>query len=311
MARYAALRLMTALPTLLGVTVILFITLRLLPGDPVSVLVAEGAATQDGADALRAQFGLDQPLWRQYLDFLHSVVTLDFGTSYTTRQSVGTMIGAQIAPTLQLAGAAALVSAAVGIVLGALAAVKRDRWPDNVIRVLSIVFTAMPNFWLGLLLIMVFAFSLRLLPATGTDGLQALVLPAVTLGLSASGTIARLVRNSLIETMGEGFVLALTAKGLHPRVVLLKHVLRNAVIPAVTVLGIQLGALIAGAVIVETVFARRGLGQILVQAVASNDFPVIQGVVLVIAVVYIVVNILVDLSYAQIDPRVRTAVLSK
>ncbi|QFG69480.1 ABC transporter permease [Ornithinimicrobium pratense] len=309
MPRYVVRRLLAAIPTLLGVTVILFVALRLLPGDPVSVLIGVSQGSDEVADALREQFGLDDPPFIQYLHFLGSIFTGDLGTSYVTRQTVGSMIASQIAPTLILASAAALVSAVVGISLGALAAIQRDRWPDTLIRVLSLVFTAMPNFWLGLVFIVIFAFGLRLLPATGTDGLKFLILPAITLGLSASGVIARVVRNSLIETMDDSFVLALYAKGLRPRVVMVKHVLRNAVIPAVTVLGLQLGALIAGAVIVETVFARRGLGQVLVQAVANNDFPVIQGVVLVIAVIYIVINIVVDLSYAYIDPRVRSAVV--
>ncbi len=309
MPRYIVRRLLAAIPTLLGVTVILFVALRLLPGDPVSVLIGVSQGSDEVANALREQFGLNDPPFIQYLSFLGSIFTGDLGISYVTRQTVGSMIASQIAPTLILAGAAALVSALVGIGLGALAAIQRDRWPDTLIRVLSLVFTSMPNFWLGLVLIVIFAFGLRLLPATGTDGIQFLILPAVTLGLSASGVIARVVRNSLIETMGDSFVLALYAKGLRPRVVVIKHVLRNAIIPAVTVLGIQLGALIAGAVIVETVFARRGLGQVLVQAVANNDFPVIQGVVLVIAVIYIVINIIVDVSYAYIDPRVRSSVL--
>lgn len=309
MPRYIVRRLLAAIPTLLGVTVILFVALRLLPGDPVSVLIGASQGSNEVADALRDQFGLNDPPLIQYLHFLGSIFTGELGTSYVTRQSVGSMIASQIAPTLILAASAALVSAVVGIGLGALAAIQRDRWPDTVIRVLSLVFTAMPNFWLGLVLIVIFAFGLRLLPATGTDGIQYLVLPAITLGLSASGVIARVVRNSLIETMGDSFVLALYAKGLRPRVVVVKHVLRNAIIPAVTVLGIQLGALVAGAVIVETVFARRGIGQVLVQAVANNDFPVIQGVVLVIAVIYIVINIVVDVSYAYIDPRVRRSVV--
>lgn len=301
-------RIGVGIPTLLGVTIILFITLRLLPGDPISVLTAGAPATPGTIDALREQFGLDRSIPEQYFAFLVSALRLDFGLSYATRQPVAVMIGQQIWPTIQLALAAAAVSAVVGILLGSLAAMYRDRWPDNVIRVLSLVNTSMPSFWVGLLLIILFAFTLRMLPATGSSGPGSLVLPAVTLGLSAAGTVTRLVRNSVIEVLSENFVTALHAKGLSQRTVVMKHVLRNAIIPTVTIVGLQLGALVAGAVIVETVFARQGIGQMLVQAIGAKDYPVVQAVVLVIAVIYIAINIVVDISYAYIDPRVREAV---
>ncbi|TNC22365.1 ABC transporter permease [Amycolatopsis alkalitolerans] len=301
-------RVLIAIPTLIGVTVILFITLRLLPGDPVSVLLGSSPSTPQVAASLRQQFGLDQPLWQQYLSFVKDAVTLDLGTSYSTRQPVTQVIGQQIWPTLQLALCAAAVSAVAGILLGSLSAIFRNSWLDGMIRVLSLISTAMPSFWVGLLLIMLFSFTLHLFPATGSAGAASLVLPSVTLGLSAAGVVTRLVRNSIIEVLGENFVTALHAKGLRTRVVVGKHVLRNAVIPTITIIGFQLGALLAGAVIVETVFARRGLGQTLVQAIQGQDYPVIQGVVLVIAAIYLLINIVVDVSYAYVDPRVRVAI---
>jgi peptide/nickel transport system permease protein len=300
-------RVVAALPTLLGVTVILFVALRLLPGDPVAAILAGSPATPELVATLRAEFGLDASVWQQYWTFLTNALSGDLGTSYATRQPVSTMIAEQIGPTLQLALAAALVSAVTGILLGSLAALRRGGLLDSVIRILSLVTTAMPSFWVGLLLIMLFSFRLGWFPATGNAGLSALVLPALTLGLSAAGTVTRLVRNSVIEVVGDPFVGALHAKGLRPRTVVMTHVLRNAVIPTVTVVGLQLGALVAGAVIVEAVFSRQGLGQMLVQAIGGNDYPVIQGVVLVIAVIYIVINIVVDVSYAFIDPRVRSS----
>lgn len=303
-----AKRVAAGIPTLFGVTVVLFLTLRLLPGDPIAVLLAGAPATPEVTETLRRQFGLDRSLPEQYLGFLGDALTLDLGLSYATRQPVTTMIMQQIGPTLQLALAAAVVSALVGIGLGSIAAMFKDRWPDTMIRILSLINTSMPSFWVGLLLIMLFSFTLHLLPATGNAGPASLVLPAVTLGLSAAGTVARLVRNSVLEVLGENFVTALYAKGLSRRVVVGKHVLRNAIIPTVTVLGLQFGALLAGAVIVETVFARQGLGQMLVLAIASKDYPVVQGVVLVIATSYILINIVVDISYAYIDPRVRDAI---
>lgn len=302
-----AKRVLAGIPTLLGVTVVLFVTLRMLPGDPLAVILAGAPATPEVVENLRAQFGLDEPLFQQFLQFLGNALTLDFGSSYATRQPVSGMIADNIGPTLQLAFAAAVISAVVGILLGSLAAIRRNGIVDGIVRVLSLINTSMPSFWVGLLLIMFFSFQLELFPATGSEGLDTLILPAVTLGLSAAGTVTRLVRNSVIEVLGENFVTALYAKGLRPRVIVMKHVLRNAVIPTVTIVGLQIGGLVAGSVIVETVFTRQGIGQMLVQAIGGKDYPVIQGVVLVIAVIYILINIIVDVSYAYIDPRVRSA----
>ncbi|MBZ2195008.1 ABC transporter permease [Occultella gossypii] len=302
-----ARRVLAGIPTLLGVTVILFITLRLLPGDPISAILAGAPATPEVVEALREQFGLDRSIPAQYWEFLTNAFTLNLGTSYSTRQPVSEMIGQQVGQTLILAFAAATVSAVTGIVLGSLSAIKRNGVVDGFVRVTSLINTSMPSFWVGLLLIMFFSFTLGWFPATGSGSLSTLVLPAITLGLAAAGTVTRLVRNSVIEVLGENFVTALHAKGLRSRLIVMKHVLRNAVIPTVTVVGLQLGGLVAGSVIVETVFTRQGIGQMLVQAIGGQDYPVVQGVVLVIAVIYIVVNIAVDISYSFIDPRVRTA----
>lgn len=300
-------RVLAGIPTLLGVTVILFITLRLLPGDPISVILAGAPATPEAVAALEEQFGLTKPIPVQFWSFLSNALVLDLGSSYSSRQPVSTMIGQQINQTLILALAAAAISAVTGVVLGSIAAIKRNGIIDGIIRVISLINTSMPSFWVGLLFIMFFSFTLGWFPATGSGSLKTLVLPALTLGLAAAGTVTRLVRNSVIEVLGENFVTALHAKGLRSRVIVFKHVLRNAVIPTITVVGLQLGGLVAGSVIVETVFTRQGIGQMLVQAIANQDYPVVQGVVLVIAVIYIVVNIVVDISYSFIDPRVRTA----
>lgn len=303
-------RILVGIPTLIGVTIILFLTLRVLPGDPVAVLLAGAPSTPEVVAQLREEFGLDKPVWAQYWDFFVKAIQLDFGTSYQTRQPVSTMIGQQIMPTLQLAVAAAAVSAFVGILLGSIAAMYRNTWVDSVIRVVSLINLSAPSFWVGLMLIILFSFTFNIFPATGNAGFKSLVLPAVTLGLSAAGTVTRLVRNSVLEVLGENFVTSLYSRGLSKGVVIMRHVLRNAIIPTVTIVGLQLGALIAGAVIVETVFARQGIGRMLINAIGNQDFPVVQGVVLVIAVIYITINIIVDVSYAYIDPRVRDAVKS-
>ena len=304
-------RVLIGIPTLIGVTIALFLALRVMPGDPVSVLLAGNPATPEQIAALKHQFGLDGSLVHQYWIFVTSLLHWDLGTSYQYRQPVTTLISQQIGSTIQLALAAALVSAVVGIALGATAAIFRNTWLDNAIRVGSLIVTAMPSFWVGVLLIEILSFAIPIFPATGSGSFMQLVLPAATLGLSAAGTVTRLVRNSVIEVLGENFVTALYAKGLRQRVVIFKHVLRNAVIPTVTIVGLQIGALLAGAVIVETVFSRRGIGRMLIAAIDGQDYPMIQAIVLIIAIAYIGINIVVDVSYSFIDPRIRSAISNK
>ncbi|MGO1850653.1 ABC transporter permease [Microbacterium sp.] len=300
-------RLLATVPTILGVSLVVFIILRLVPGDPVAAMVAGTPATAERVAELREQLGLQRPLWEQYLGFLWDAVRGDLGTSFAMRQPVTEMIAGQFLPTLQLALSAALFTAVVGILLGALAAAFPNSAADGAIRVFSLLGTSMPSFWLGLMLIMVVSFQFRLLPATGNDGFERLILPTIALGVAAAGVVTRLVRNNMLETMGENFVSALAAKGIGRPTIIVKHVLRSAVIPTITIVGMQIGALLAGAVIVESVFARQGLGNLLTRALATNDFPVIQGIVLVIAVAYILINIIVDISYAYIDPRIRSS----
>ncbi|MHB1497949.1 MAG: ABC transporter permease [Acidimicrobiales bacterium] len=215
-------------------------------------------------------------------------------------------IGAQAGATVELTAAAVVLTGVIGIGGGLLAAMFRDTWVDSSLRVLSLFGSAMPLFWTGVLLILVFSFTWRLFPSSGSGTFSELVLPAFSLALAGSGLLVRLVRNSMLDVMGQEFVTALRAKGLPEYQVLVRHVLRNALVPAVTVLGVQIGALLAGAVVTETVFTRQGLGSMLVQAVQNKDYPTVQALVLIIATVYVIVNILVDISYAYLDPRVRT-----
>ena len=303
-------RLLQGVPTLLAVSLIVFLILRLVPGDPIRALLASSPPTPGLEERLREQLGLDRPLHEQFLSFLWNGLHGDFGISYTTRQAVTTVIGQQLMPTLQLALAATVLTAVLGIVFGVLAATYRNSVVDGAIRVFSLLGTSMPSFWVGLLLIMFVSFQLQLLPATGSGGFDRLILPAITLALPAAGVVTRIVRNNVLEVMGENFVTALRAKGIGGGTIMVKHVLRNAVIPAVTVVGLQIGVLLAGAVIVEQTFARQGIGKLLVQAILSGDFPVVQGIVLLIAAIYILINIIVDVAYTVIDPRIRMAVRS-
>ena len=303
-------RLLAGIPTLLAVALVVFLILRLVPGDPIRALLSSSPPSPGLEERLRSQLGLDVPIPQQFISFLWDALHGDFGSSYATRQPVTTVIGQQLMPTLQLALAATVLTAVLGITFGVLAATYRNSVLDGAIRLFSLLSASMPSFWVGLLLIMFVAFQLRLVPATGSGGFDQLILPAITLGLPAAGVVTRIVRNNVLEVLEENFVTALRAKGMSAGTIMLKHVLRSAVIPAVTVVGLQIGVLLAGAVIVEQTFARQGIGKLLVQAILSGDYPVVQGIVLLIAAIYILVNILVDIAYTVIDPRIRMAVRS-
>lgn len=305
-----ARRILVAIPVLVGVSAAVFLALHVLPSDPTAVLLEGVPATPEVARALEEQLGLNDPLLVQYWEFVSSALQGDLGTSFTTQQSVTSMISSQMMATIQLTVTAVALTALLGISLGVLAAIFRDTWFDSVVRVVSLLGTAMPIFWSGTLLMLVFSFSLHLFPASGNEGLETLVLPSIALAFLASGLLIRLVRNSMIEVLGENFVTALDAKGLGRWRITAQHVLRNALIPAVTVIGLQIGGLLSGAVVTEVVFARQGLGRLLITGIREQDYPVIQGTVLVISVIYLAVNIVVDISYAFIDPRIRTAMES-
>ena len=288
-------RLLFGIPVIFGAAGLVFFGLRVLPGDPVAVLTAGVPTTPEMIDNIRHQYGLDQPLLVQFLVFVKSIFT-GFGVSYTTNQSVLSMIVSQAPSSFELALAAMVLIVIVGIGLGVLSAVYRNTWVDSLIRFVSLLGTSMPMFWTAILLILFFSLRLHWFPATGDQSIQSLVLPAVALSLLSSGLVIRLVRNSIIEVLGENFVRALRARGLSPRVVILKHILRNALIPTVTIIGLETGSLMAGAVITETVFARRGLGSLLVSGILGKDYPLIQGTMLFIGIILVLVNIIVDIS---------------
>lgn len=300
-------RTLIAIPVLVGVSLAVFLTLRLLPSDPTAVLLEGTIASPEVIASLEDELGLNDPLPVQYWNFVVNALQGDLGTSFTTQQGVSEMIQSQMWATVQLTLTAVVLTAVLGVSLGVLSAVFRDSWFDNAVRVISLLGTAMPIFWTGSLLMLVFSFGLRLLPATGSNGLETLILPSLALAFLASGLLVRLVRNSMVEVLGENFVTALHAKGLSVVRITGRHVLRNALIPAVTVIGLQVGGLLSGAVVTEVVFARQGLGRLLISGIQQQDFPLVQGTVLVISVIYLAVNIVVDISYAYIDPRIRTA----
>ena len=298
-------RVLAIVPVLFGVTLAVFSMLFLVPGDPVKMMLAEFVTNPDQVAQMRAQLHLDEPILQQYGRFVANAARGDLGTSIRSRRPVTTEIGENVASTAQLAVAAMLVAVAVGVPLGLLAALSRNSWLDVASMGTALLGVSMPSFWLGLLLIFVFSLHLGWFPATGGGDVLHLVLPSVTLGTIAAAIIARLTRSSMLEVLGQDYVRTARAKGLGGFAVVVRHALRNALIPVVTVFGLQFGNLLAGAVIVETVFSRPGLGRLIVGAILSKDFPLVQGTVLFVATAYVLINLLVDIAYAYADPRIR------
>jgi len=299
-------RLLGALGVVLGVALLTTLLIHLVPGDPVELMLGESARPGDRA-ALRASLGLDQPLHRQVLDQFGRLARLDLGESLYSRRPVRAVIAERLPATLELATAALGVAVALALPLGVLAARRRGGVADGAAMGLALLGLSVPAFWLGPLLILVFSVLLGWTPVSGREGLTSLILPALTLGTGMAAVLARMLRSSLLDTLAEDYVRTARAKGLGPGAVVWRHALRNAALPVVTVFGMQAGALLAGAVITETVFAWPGIGSLLVEAIQRRDFPVVQGCVLLISVSYVAVNALTDLAYAWLDPRVRVA----
>ena len=312
MARYLLRRLGTVAPVLLVVSVVVFSLIHLTPGDPVTIMLREEADPAT-ADTLRRQLGLDRPLHIQYATWLGRALRGDLGRSIRSNQPVAEAIRQRIPVTLSLGAAALLVALAVGLPAGILAAARRNSAVDLATATLAVSGVSLPTFWLGVLLIFLFSVTLGWLPPLGwvSPGrdlggwLRTLILPAVTLGTAIAAVVMRMTRASLVEVLELDYVRTARAKGLGERRILLGHALRNALIPVITEVGLQAGALLGGAVITETIFVLPGIGRLLVDAIFQRDFPIVQGVVLVLAVNFLAVSLLVDLAYAWLDPRIR------
>jgi len=302
---YLARRSLAVVPVLFGVTLAVFSMLFLVPGDPVKIMLAEFVTTPDQVAQMRAQLHLDEPILKQYGRFVVNAVRGDLGTSIRSRRPVSTEIGENVGSTAQLALASMAVAVAIGVPLGLMAALARNSWFDVGSMIVALLGVSMPSFWLGLLMIVAFSLHLGWFPATGGGDLWHLVLPSVTLGMIASAIIARLTRSSMLEVLGQDYVRTARAKGLAWWGVVVRHALKNALIPVITIFGLQFGNLLAGAVIVETVFSRPGLGRLIVGGILAKDFPLVQGTVLFVATAYVLINVLVDIAYAFVDPRIR------
>jgi peptide/nickel transport system permease protein len=304
MRRFLLSRLLLAVPTIFGVITLVFLLIHLVPGDPVDVMLGETARAADKV-RLRHQLGLDRPLPMQYARYLRRLARADLGRSLHSGRPVRRMIVARYPATLELAAGALLVAVLLAAPLGILAAARPGSPLDALSRGIAVVGAATPNFWLGPLLILVFAIALEWAPVSGRGGLDHLVLPALTLGLGMAAVLTRMLRATLLDRLGDDYIRTARAKGASAPRVLLNHALRNAVLPVVTVLGLQAGALLAGAIITETVFAWPGIGRLTLLAIQTRDYPLVQGCILVIALTYVVINLGTDLLYGIVDPRLR------
>jgi peptide/nickel transport system permease protein len=297
-------RLLGALLVIFGVISIVFLLIHMIPGDPVEIMLGESASTAD-REALRMALGLDQPVWVQFQQYLAGLVHLDMGSSIHLRRPVADLLLERLPATGLLAAVTLMITLLMALPLGIMAAVRRDTPWDTGAMTFSMLGVSIPNFWLGPVLILVFSLWLGWFPVSGRSGFGSVILPAVTLSTGLVAVLSRMVRSSMLEVLGEDYMRTAKAKGLPPQRVILHHGLRNALLPVITLLGLQLGALLAGAVITETVFSWPGVGLLTIESIQSRDYPVVQACVLLISVTYVLVNLLTDLAYAWVDPRIR------
>lgn len=311
MYRYVLRRLILALPTLLGGVTVIFLAINIIPGDP-AALFLEDYFTGEAYDALVVKMGLDQPLHIRYIRYLGDVLQGDLGYSFRSGRSVWLDIKSQFPYTLTLAICALIISTVIGILAGIISATQRNKWPDQLTMVLALGAVSMPSFWLAVLLILTFSVYMGLLPAIGggefgnpLSMLKYALLPAIAIGMRSAGLIARLTRSALLEVLGQDFVRTARAKGLSTPIVIVRHAIRNAMLPVITVVALNLGHMLGGATIVETVFNRPGIGKLLVDAVLTRDYPLVQGTMIFFMFMILLANLLADVAYAVADPRIR------
>ena len=303
---YLLRRLALAVPTVLIVSILVFGLMHMLPGEPVEIMLSEFGGNAEDIERLREQLGLNDPLYVQLGRFLWDALHGDLGRSLFNRRPVIDQILVQVPSTLQLTVGSILVSLIIGVPLGIIAAIKHRSWIDAFCMLFALVNVSAPTFWLALVMILVFSVGLGWFPATGSQGLRSLILPTISLGVASAGLIARLVRSSMLEVLSQNYIVTARSKGLRERIIVLRHGFRNALIPTITIIGLQIGNLLGGAVVVETVFARQGLGRMVIQAIMKKDYPLVQGTLLFIAVAYVLINLIIDWLYSFLDPRIST-----
>lgn len=304
MLRYITTRLLYTIPVLWLVVSVVFLLIHLVPGDPIQQMLGEGAASADIA-AARHAYGLDVPLGRQYLNYWQGVLHGDLGQSLRFNQNVGQIIAERYPATIKLTLAALAVAILVSIPAGVRSARRRNRWDDRAISFVSLLGLSFPNFALGPVLILFFAIRLGILPVSGSGTLAHVVLPAITMGGALAAILTRMVRTAMLEELGQDYIRTARAKGLPERTVVYRHALRNAMIPVLTVIGLQFGALLAGAIVTETIFSWPGIGRLTIQAISSRDYYLVQGCILAIGLTYVAVNFLTDFLYSVVNPRIR------
>lgn len=307
MQRYILRRLFAGIPILFGVSLITFSILHLMPGDPVTTLVSgfDTGGTAELMDQLRAEYGLDRSLPVQFGSFVWEALQGDLGTSITRNRDVMEEILRVLPHTMQLAAVALVIAVVLGVTLGVIAATNHRRWPDTASIFVSLVGVSMPEFWFAILAVLLLAVTFPIFPTSGTGGIRFLILPALVLGTRAAAAIARLTRSSMLEVLNSQYIVTAEAKGMTRAVVVGRHALRNAVIPVVTLIGLLVGRLLGATVVVETIFNRQGIGNLVVDSILQKDIPMLQGSILVVSVTYVLLNILVDISYGWLDPRIR------
>lgn len=305
MLKFIAKRLLALIPVLIGVTLIVFLILSLAPGDPAGVILGEQATPEQLAE-LREKMGLNDPVLVQYGRYMVNLFQGDMGTSYKTKNQVSTEIFSRLPNTAKLAGAATLVSILFALPLGVIAAVKQNTWIDGVSMFIALLGVSMPVFWLALLMILLFSLKLGWFPTSGSDRWNSIVLPAVALGFLHMASIARTTRSSMLETIRQDYIRTVRAKGVPENKVITRHALKNALIPTITVIGLQIGAMMGGSVLTETVFAWPGIGRLMIQSIQGRDIPMVLGCVIMFSMMFAVVNLIVDLLYGFVDPRIKS-----
>src|SRR5213075_177360 len=304
MSQYIIRRFLQMIPITFGILTLVFSLIHMIPGDPARQIAGENARAEDVA-AVRKALGLDQPLWTQYVTYLSHVIRGDFGKSFQTNEEVSTQIRQRYPATIQLAMGSMIVALIVAFPLGIISAIYRNSWIDNVARFFALIGVSMPSFWFGPLLIIAFAIKLEWFPVSGREGLRSLVLPSMTMGLALAAILTRMIRTSLADELTQLYVTTAVAKGVSRGKAIFRHALKNALIPVITVVALQFGSLLTGAIITEQIFSWPGLGRLLLQSISTRDYPQVQASILVIALTYILVNFASDLLYGVVDPRIK------
>jgi peptide/nickel transport system permease protein len=304
MLKYIIKRILQVFPSIFGVITLIFFSIHLIPGDPVDIMLGETALASN-KEEMRLELNLDKPIIEQYIIFLKKIAVFDFGKSFFHKQPVQNLIFERFPATFNLTLASILVALLISLPLGILSAVKKNSFIDYISRLVAMAGISIPNFWLGPMLVIIFSIYLGLLPVSGSDKFSSIILPAITLGASLAAILTRIIRTSMLDVLNEKYIITARSKGLNNFDILFKHTFKNALIPVITIIGLQFGGLLSGAIIVESVFAWPGLGRLLINAINTRDYPVVQFTVLFISVIFIFVNLFTDICYTFVDKRIK------